>query len=148
MNSLGDYIILKKLGMGSFGEVYLAEHRFVKNKVAIKVLPQELTTDEKFVEDFEKDVGILTTLDHPAIVKLHNISQIDGKYFLVMDAMVDNDNEILSLERYLKYKGDVLPEIEVETILRQIASCLDYAHKISFNDDFLAHRSFKLRNNF
>lgn len=148
MNSLGDYVILKKLGIGSFGEVYLAEHRFIKNKVAIKVLPQELTSNDEFIKNFEKDVGVLTTLDHPAIVKLHNISHVDGKYFLVMDAMVDSNNEMLSLERYLKYKGSVLPEIEVETILRQIASCLDYAHKVGFDDDLLAHRSLKLSNIF
>jgi len=148
IKNLGDYTILKKLGLGSFGEVYLAQHRFIKNKVALKVLPEVLSANEFFIKNFEKDVGVLTTLDHPAIVKLHDISKIDGKFFLVMDAMVDSNNEILSLDRYLRYKGEVLPEIEVETILRQIASALDYAHKIKFGDYFLAHRSLKLSNIF
>jgi formylglycine-generating enzyme required for sulfatase activity len=146
---LGDYTILKKLGAGSFGEVFLAEHIFIKNKkVAIKVLPEELSSNESFIKNFEKDVGILSTLDHPAIVKVHNISKAEGQYFIVMDAIVDSNNDVLSLERYLKYKGDVLPEVEVETVLRQIASALDYAHKIKFGDDLLVHRSLKLNNIF
>ena len=148
MKSLSDYVILKKLGSGSFGDVYLAKHRYINNKVALKVLPEELSQNEKFIENFEKDVGRLTTLDHPSIVKLHNISKADGHYFLVLDAMVDSNDEVLSLERYLKYKGDVLAEVDVETILRQIASALDYAHKINFDNEFLAHRSLKLSNIF
>jgi len=148
IKNLGDYTILKELGEGSFAKVYLAQHRFIKQKVALKVLPEELSSNEEFIKNFEKDIGVLTTLDHPAIVKLHNISHADGKYFLIMDAMVDSSSEILSLERYLKYKGDVLPEVDVETILRQIASALDYAHKISLNDEFLAHRCLKLSNIF
>ncbi len=148
IKNFGDYTILKKLGAGSFGDIYLAQHRFIKNKVAIKVLSEELSSNENFIKNFEKDVGILTTLDHPTIVKVHDISRADGQYFIVMDAIVDTNNEVLSLDRYLRYKGDVLPEIEVETILRQIASALDYAHKIKFGDDFLAHRSLKLNNIF
>lgn len=148
IKSFGDYTILKQLGAGAFGEVYLAQHRFIKNKVALKVLSEDLSSNEKFIKNFEKDIGTLTTLDHPAIVKVHDISKSDGRYFIVMDAIVDSNNEILSLGRYLKYKGDVLPEVEVETILRQIASALDYAHKIRFGEDVLVHRSLKLNNVF
>ncbi|MFA6118789.1 MAG: bifunctional serine/threonine-protein kinase/formylglycine-generating enzyme family protein [Parachlamydiales bacterium] len=148
IKNLGDYIILKQLGVSSFGEVYLGQHRYIKNQVAIKVLSKELSENEEFIQKFEKDVGVLTSLDHPAIVKVHNISKEENRHFLVMDALVDSNMEILSLERYLKFKGDILPEVEVETILRQIASALDYAHKIKFADDFLAHRSLKLSNIF
>lgn len=146
--NLGDYTLLKKLGVGAFGEVFLAQHRFIKSQVALKVLPQELSTNESFIKNFEKDIGVLTTLDHPTIVKVHDISKADGHFFIAMDAMVDANNEILSLDRYLRYKGDVLPEVEVEAILRQIASALDYAHKIRFGEDVLSHRALKLNNIF
>ena len=148
ISSLGDYKIIKKLGTSAFAHTYLAEHKFLKKKFALKVLFEELSMNEEFMEKFENDVGSLTILDHPAIVKLHDISQFEGKYFLVMDAMVDDKDEVLSLERYLKYKGDVLPEVEVESILRQIASALDYAHKITFSKEFLTHRALKLNNIF
>lgn len=148
IKNFGDYTLLKKLGAGSFGDVYLAQHRFIKNKVALKVLPEELSSNDNFINNFEKDIGVLTTLDHPTIVKVHDISKADGQYFIVMDAIVDSNNDVLSLEKYLRYKGDVLPEVEVEAILRQIASALDYAHKIKFGDDFLTHRSLKLNNIF
>ncbi|EKE21820.1 MAG: hypothetical protein ACD_7C00121G0001, partial [uncultured bacterium] len=116
--------------------------------MALKVLSEELSSNEDFIKNFEKDIGILTTLDHPAIIKVHDISKSDGRYFIVMDAIIDSNNEILSLERYLKHKGDVLPEVEVETILRQAASALDYAHKIKFGEDVLTHRSLKFNNIF
>ena len=74
MKTLGDHVILKTLGEGTFGDVYLAEHRFTKKKYAIKVLSQNLSRDKEFVKKFEEDIKILATLDHPSIVKLHNIS--------------------------------------------------------------------------
>jgi len=148
MKNFGDYIILKQLGVSSFGEVYLAQKRFVNNKLVLKVLSQELCEDKKFVKRFEKDIGVLATLDHPAIVKLHDVFEMDNRHFLAMEPMVDSKHEILSLENYLKSKGDILTEIEVETILRQVASALDYAHEVKFSDDFLAHRALKLSNIF
>ncbi len=148
IENLGDYKILKKLGAGSFGEVFLAEHRFIKKKYGLKLLPENLSGDKEFIEKFEKQVGILTTVEHPAIVKLHNISHADGRYFLVMDAIVDEFDEVMSLNRYLKNRGSILPEMEVETLLRQVASALDYVHKINFFDDFLAHRAIKFNNIF
>ena len=45
MDQLGDYTILKKLGDGPFGDVYLAEHRFIKKQFALKVLPEEICSD-------------------------------------------------------------------------------------------------------
>ncbi|MBN2478649.1 MAG: SUMF1/EgtB/PvdO family nonheme iron enzyme [Parachlamydiales bacterium] len=145
---IGDYNIIKTLGNSSFATVYLAEHKYMKTKHALKVIDPEFSNDEDFIKRFEEDVAILTTLDHPAIVRVQSISFSDGKYFLVTDAIVDSSNEVLSLQRYLDYKGDILPEVEVESILRQVASALDYAHKCKFSNDYLIHRSIKLNNIF
>ncbi|MBI5345538.1 MAG: SUMF1/EgtB/PvdO family nonheme iron enzyme [Chlamydiae bacterium] len=146
--NIADYEILKNLGRGPFGEVYLAHNRFLKKSFALKVLSEELSSNKEFIERFEKDVSVLTTLDHPSIVKVHNISFAEGKYFIVMDPIVDNNNEVLGLDRYLDMKGEVLAEKDVETILRQIASALDYAHDIPFGPEFLIHRSLKISNIF
>src|SRR3990167_10230855 len=97
---IGDYKILKQLGSSSFSEVFLAEHKFLKKRDAIKVIDESLTQNKNFIKSFEDKVGFLTTIDHPAIVKIHDISNVDGKYFLVMDPIVNDNNEVLNLEKY------------------------------------------------
>jgi formylglycine-generating enzyme required for sulfatase activity len=144
--TLGDYTLIEKLGEGSFGEVYLAEHTFLKKRYALKILSDSLSTDEEFIRHFKQDVSVLATLDHPSIVKIHNISFADGKYFLVMDAIITHDNKSSNLQRYLESKGHILSEKLVEMILRQIASGLDYAHELSFSDEKIVHRGLKLSN--
>ena len=146
MQILGDYTIINKLGEGAFGEVLLAEHRFIKKKYAIKLLPEDLSSDSDFIERFEKDVSVLATLDHPSIVKVHNISYAEGRYFLVMDAIVDENNQPQTLTSFLQKQGKILSEMQLETILRQIASALDYAHRTRFEDGYLAHRGLKPSN--
>ena len=146
--TLGDYSLLKKIGSSGFGEVFLAEHRFIKKQYALKVLNEQLSSNEKFMEAFEKDVGVLASLDHPSIVKIHNISCAEGKYFIVMDAMVDEKGNIASLQNFLEKRGTVLSEMQVETILRQLASALDYAHRFSFENKQLIHRGIKPSNIF
>lgn len=146
--TIGDYSLIKELGKGTFGEVYLAEHRFIKKKYAIKILSERFSSDEAFIKRFEKEIGLLSSLDHPSILNVHNISFADGRYFLVMDAIVDEKGEASNLENYLSSKGKVISEKKVETILRQIASALDYAHDILIDNKPLLHRGIKLSNIF
>ncbi len=145
---LGDYSLLKEIGKGSFGLVYLAEHRFLKKKYVLKLLSDEFSQDENFIAKFEKEIGVLAALDHPSILKLHNISCDEGRYFLVLDAVVDQNLEASTLPQYLAKKNRILPEKEVETILRQIASALDYVHDLTVLGEKLIHRGLKLNNIF
>lgn len=145
--NFGDYTILKELGQSSFGSVYLAEHRFLKKKYALKILPRELFSDPDAMGRVEKDIATLATLDHPSIVKIHNISSYEGRYFVTMDPIVDSQEETMNLDRFLELRGKTLTELECETILRQIASALDHAHQVRFTDDaFLFHGGMKLSN--
>lgn len=140
--SIGDYTILKELGQGSLGSVYLAEQRFLKQRVALKVLPEELSADEGFVQRFEKGVDALAQLDHPHIVKIHNVSFADGHYFLVTDCVTDSRGEAKNLNQYLSERELPLTEEEVVKIAYQIASALDYAHQKGIR----AHHGIKLNN--
>jgi formylglycine-generating enzyme required for sulfatase activity len=139
--SLGDYNIIKQIGQGSLGTVYLAEHRFMKQQYVLKVLPEELATDRSFIQRFEEDVMLLSVLDHPAIVKIHNVSFNQGLYFLVTDCVVDNMGETTNLAQYLVARGSRLEEEELFRLLIQIADALDYAHGKN-----LVHRGVKLNN--
>lgn len=129
METLGDYSIQKLLGQGAFGYVYLAEHRFIKRSFVLKVLPDEVCQDSAFIRRFEMQVAEIAALEHPNIVKIHNVSCDAGRYFVVMDPFVDSFQEAVHFDRFLQLKGKSIGEEEQELYLRQIASALDYAHE-------------------
>ena len=129
LESLGDYHLQRLLGTGAFGDVYLAEHRFIKKPYALKVLPETVCSDAAFLRRLEEDVHSIALLDHPNIVKIHNVTCAEGRYFLVMDPIVDSLGETMHLDRYLSLKGRSLTEGDYISILQQVASALDYAHE-------------------
>lgn len=130
MEQLGDYTIQKKIGDGVLGAVYLAEHRFIKKLFALKTLPSEVCSHSNFMRRFEAEVSQIASLDHPNILKIHNVSFADGLYFLVTDPEVDSFEEPMHLGRYIEQKGKSLEENEWTDLLMQIASALDYAHEM------------------
>ena len=54
---LGDYAIIKQIGQGALGSVFLSEHRFLKQPFVLKVLPEEFSTDRGFIQRFEKEIS-------------------------------------------------------------------------------------------
>lgn len=143
---LGDYSIIKSIGQGALGIVYLAEHRFMKRQFALKVLPEELSNERAFVQRFEEEVGFLVGLDHPNIVKVHNISFSQGQHFLVTDCIVDENGETTNLAQYLRSHKKQMKEEELYQILKQVAEALDYAHSRKGGAICMAHRGLKLNN--
>lgn len=144
--TLGDYSIIKQIGQGTLGNVYLAEHRFVKEQYVLKVLPEELSTDRNFIQRFEKNVATLAKLDHPHIVKVHNVSFAEGYYFLVNDCIVDCFGETTTLTQYLSVNKQSLNENEIFELLTQVASALTYAHQTKLGGETLVHRGLKMNN--
>ncbi len=145
-SQLGDYTILRMVGQGSLGMAYLSEHRFLKKNFVLKILDSSLCESTDFLNRFETEVAILATLDHPNIVKVHNVSEADGHYFLVTDPVMDEKGELLNLYDYLRERGGKLPEDEIVQIATQIASALDYSHQKGSQHDPFAHRSLKPSN--
>lgn len=144
--TLGDYKIIKSIGQGTLGTVYIAEHRFMKRQYILKVLPEELSTDRGFIQRFEEDVALLASLEHPNIVKTYNISFAQGQYFLVTDCIVDDLGETTNLAQYVMGLRRPLEEDEIYQILQQIADPLDYAHSKKTGSKDFVHRSLKLNN--
>ncbi len=143
---LGDYNIIKPIGQGTLGNVYLAEHRFMKRQYVLKVLPEELASDRSFIQRFEEEVSVLASLEHPNIVKIYNISFSQGVYFLVTDCIVDELGETTNLAQYVMGLGRSLTEEEIFHILRRVADPLDYAHTKKISQKDLTHRCLKLNN--
>ncbi len=124
----------------------MAEHRFMKQQYALKILPEELSSDRGFIQRFEQEIGILASLDHPHIVKIHNISFAQGHYFLVTDCIVDELGETTNLAKFIGGLRRPLEEEELYHILKQIAEALDYAHAKKIGSKELVHRCIKPNN--
>ena len=138
---LGDYQIIKQMGQGPLGKLYLAEHRFIKRQYVLKVLPPELTNDRTFLKQFEEEVAKLATLQHPHLVKVHTVSFAEGVYFLVTDCVVDSIGETTNLAQYMAGRKERLREEELMSVMTQVASALDYIHEKG-----VCHLSLKLNN--
>lgn len=146
LRALGDYLLLNQLGHGSLGVSFLAEHRYTKKLYVLKILPEELATDSGFIRRFEEEVRVLAALEHPAIVKVHTVSHAQGRYFLVVDAIVNSLRESTNLAQYMLARNKRLDEETLYDLLHQIASALDYAHKVNLNGRNAIHRGVRLNN--
>ncbi len=141
---LGDYYIIKKIGQGVLGTVFLGEHRFMKKHYILKVLPEEMVSDRSFVQRFEEGVKLLSQIDHPNIVKVHNISYDQGVYFLVTDCIADANGETVNLAQLISQEE--LKEEDIYFILYQIADALDATHKKKASSENFVHGGLKLNN--
>ena len=107
---LGDYTLVRSLGIGALGVTYLAEHRFLKRPYVIKILDPELAHDADFVRKLQHEATWLAALDHPHIVKVHNVSEAEGNYFVVTDPVVDEKGVSTNLYDYFLQRGESFPK--------------------------------------
>jgi len=117
------YEILRLLGRGGMGSVYLARERALERSVAIKVLPPEVAGDAESRERFLREARTAANLTHPDIVPLHSFGEAEGMPYFVMGYVRGE-----SLAERLRRDGRVEAE-EVRRILSEVAGALDYAHR-------------------
>ena len=79
------YEILSPLGKGGMGEVYLAQDTRLRRKIALKLLPAQFTQDADRVWRFEQEAYAASALNHPNIITIHEIGQVDGAYFIATE---------------------------------------------------------------
>jgi len=128
------YRILRMLGLGGMGEVYLAEHPRLPRHDALKILPAEMSADREFRERFNREAELAATLYHPHIVGVHDRGEFNGQLWISMDYIDGPDAGRLQREYY----PAGMPPSEVVDILTGVADALDYAH-----DRGLLHRDVK-----
>jgi serine/threonine protein kinase len=131
--TIGKYKVLERLGAGGMGSVYLCEHKLMRRRVAVKVLPTAKAEDAAALERFYREARAVAALDHPNIVRAYDIDQDDKLHFLVMEH-VDG----ASLQEIIKKTGpmDVLRACHY---IRQAALGLQHAHEAAG----LVHRDIK-----
>jgi hypothetical protein len=122
--ALGDqYEIVRLLGRGGMGAVYLARERALQRTVAIKVLPPEIAVSAEAQERFRREARTAAKLTHPNIVALHAFGEVEGMMYFVMGYVRGE-----SLADRLR-RDDKLPPDRARKILAAMAAALDYAHR-------------------
>src|ERR1700757_999870 len=121
-SKLGPYEIPAPLGEGGMGEVYRARDTRLEPTVAIKILPEQLSSDPVRKQRFEREAKTISSLNHPHICVLHDVGSQDGISYLVMEC-VEGETLAKRLE-----KGP-LPLEQVLKYGMQIADALDKAHR-------------------
>lgn len=129
------YKVLEHLGSGGMGTVFLCEHRHMRRRVAVKMLPPEKSQAPGSLERFVREAQAVARLDHPNIVRAHDIDCDGGIHFLVME-FVDG----VSLQDLVESRGPASVARCVNWIC-QAASGLQHAH-----DARLVHRDIKPSN--
>lgn len=131
---LGSYEILTLLGEGGMGEVYKARDIRLDRMVAIKVMPPDFASDPQFRARFDREARAISQLSHPHICTLHDVGEIDGTAFLVMELLQGQ-----TLAERLKKGALVLSEAMEISI--NVADALTAAHRQG-----IVHRDLKPAN--
>ncbi|WP_082995714.1 serine/threonine-protein kinase [Mycobacterium alsense] len=131
------YTVLRLLGFGGMGEVYLAQHPRLPKRVALKILPTDVSSNEDFRRRFQREAALAAELQHPHIVGVHDRGEFDGQLWISMDFVDGFDASRRLVHNY----PSGMPLELVVRIVTAVASALDYAHKKD-----LLHRDVKPAN--
>ena len=130
---ISHYRIVSKIGSGGMGEVYLAEDTKLDRRVALKILPEDVAADQTRMRRFVQEAKTASALNHPNIITIHEIEQIDSLNFIAIEFI---DGETLR-QRIL---AGMKPE-EILEVASQTASALAAAHAAG-----IIHRDIKPEN--
>ncbi len=133
------YRVLEVIGGGGMGMVYKAEDLKLGRSVALKFLPEELTSDSITLQRFEREAQTASSLNHPNICTIHAIEEHDGKPFIVMELL---EGETLNT-RMAALEQKALPFNELVETTMQVCSGLEAAHQKG-----IIHRDIKPANIF
>ncbi len=129
----GKYRVLKDLGQGACGKVYLVEHVELGAKCALKMLQPSLTDDGRLIERFKQEANILLQFNHPSSVQMRDFGRTeDGHYYMTMDFC---DGKLVK-EIIAEHKP--VPVEEALDYTQQVLSALSAAHRAG-----IVHRDIK-----
>ena len=134
--ALGDFRIVRQIGSGAMGTVYLAEHRVIGSRVAVKLLKPSLASNPELVEQFYDEARSVNRVGHPGIVRIFDLKLVPpASYVLVMEYLEGRPLTALT--------DRPLPVHMAVPILVQICDALEAAHQVG-----VVHRDVKSDNVF
>jgi serine/threonine-protein kinase len=137
--TIGSYTILDRIGAGGMGEVYLAQHRRIDRRVAIKFLLPGLSKDAELVNRFFNEARATSVIKHPGIVEVFDCDVLDDRAYIVMEYL-EGENLALVIERTGGFRAEPLA---VGAVIGRLASALAAAHAKG-----IVHRDLKPENIF
>ena len=137
---VGDLTLLKCLGKGAFGEVYLTSKQGSKQKFATKKIDKKFTANPRAKKYLDNEIAILKEINHPNIIKLYEVQETTQFYYLVTE-LCNGGGLSTCLENYQKKNKKPFPEETVQYLMRQIVDAINYLHKKN-----ILHRDIKLDN--
>ncbi len=120
---IGNYRILKKIGEGGMGAVFLARDLTLERDVAIKIIAPHLARNPNLMARFKIEAIAQAKLNHPNVVTIYSFNQEGDVYYIVMEYI-----EGESLKKIIKERGP-LPLEEALKIFLQVLSAIEFAHK-------------------
>ncbi len=133
--TVGDFRLLRRLGEGGMGQVYLAEQLSLKRRVALKLLRTELAGNETSRKRFEAEAKAVAQLTHANIVQVYQYGDHEGQHYMALE-YIDGRN----LRDYVSRKGP--PDLPIAlSIMRQVAAALQRAAEMG-----IIHRDIKPEN--
>ncbi len=120
--SIGPFQILRELGRGGMGEVFLARDTRLDRQVAIKALPAHLLTDPDRLARFQREAKVLASLNHPGIGAIYGLEEANGNQYLILE-FVEGETLADRLSR------GAMPVDEALNCAKQIAEALEVAHE-------------------
>jgi len=120
--TFGSYEVLEELGRGGMGRVFRARHVTLEREVALKLLAEQFTEDEFYVQRFLKEARAAARLNHPSIVQIYDFGKLGSSWFIAMELV-----EGRSLAHFLKTWGR-FSEQNAVVLARQALTGLAVAH--------------------
>jgi serine/threonine protein kinase len=121
--SIGPYRILERLGFGATSNVYLCEHRYTHNRVAVKVLPALKAKDPVALKRFYREARASAFLEHPNVVRVQDVDHAGDDHFMVMD-FVDGTSVLDIVQHF-----GVMDVSRAAHYIKQAADGLHYANQ-------------------
>ncbi|MBN1121218.1 MAG: protein kinase [Anaerolineae bacterium] len=134
--TLGQYEILEEIGRGGMANVYRAIQTSMQREVAIKVLPRHFLQDETFLARFNREVQVISQLEHPAILPVYDFGEVDGLPYIVMRYLTGGTLALL-----INRNPQGMPFGQIAQVISQVSGALDFAHRRG-----IIHRDFKPSN--
>lgn len=141
---LGDFRLVRKIGQGGMGEVYLANQVSLDRKVAFKILSKEMAKKSGFTERFVREARAMARIDHPAAVKIYAAESDKGLHYVAIEYVkgtkLEKDGKQLlmnSMQDWMDQLGKV-PVGDAIHIILECADALQHAHDLN-----IVHRDIK-----